>query len=327
MQSELNPENDHVYQPEGLYKKSSLYFGISFAAHMTLVIFLLFMPESQSGGIDFTRFESIDVQLVSLSTIPPKSSSGQGGGGGSIPTSDPVEDLHQDRVVPAESDIIPVKSRTSRAVDPSAHTLTLPDDLRPAEPLIKRSTSRRPSESVRKEVVKPDELKRQEGERQVADRVRRMQEEVETRESRRQASIRERIEQMEGEVSQDNRPRGTGSASASGTGGQEGRSGGGAKGNYTRLQIYQAEVRQVLRRNWAFSEALAGDTRGLESRVAMKIMPNGEITDVWFEKRSGNEYLDESAYKTVMKSDPLPPLPDGLPHYQLLVGFTPGGLQ
>ncbi len=325
MQSELNPENDHVYQPEGLYKKSSFYFGISFAAHMTLVLFLLFMPESQSGGIDFTRFESIDVQLVSLSTIPPSSSSGQGGGGGGVSTSDTVEDFHQDRVAPAEPTTIPMKSRTPRAVDPSSHTLTLPEKLRPAEPSIKRSTAPRPSESVRKEVVKPDELKRQEGERQVADTVRRMQEEVETRESRRQASIRERIGQMEGEVGQDTRPRGTGSVS--GSGGQDGRSGGGARGNYTRLQIYQAEVRQALRRNWVFSEALAGDTRGLESRVVLKIMPNGEITDVWFEKRSGNEYLDESAYKTVMKSDPLPPLPDGLPHYQLLVGFTPGGLQ
>ena len=71
---------------------------------------------------------------------------------------------------------------------------------------------------------------------------------------------------------------------------------------------------------------MAGDTRGLESRLVIKIMPNGDITDVWFEKRSGNAYLDDSAYKTVMKSNPLPPLPAGYPYYHLVVGFTPSGV-
>lgn len=102
--------------------------------------------------------------------------------------------------------------------------------------------------------------------------------------------------------------------------------GGGVSGNFTQLQIFQSEVAVQMKNNWVFSEKLAGETKGLESRLVIKIMPDGTITDVWFEKRSGNSYLDNSAYKTIMKSNPLPPLPDGLPYYHLVLGFTPSGL-
>ncbi len=96
--------------------------------------------------------------------------------------------------------------------------------------------------------------------------------------------------------------------------------------DFSQIEIFQAEVSVRLKNNWVFSEKLAGETKGLESRLVIKVLPDGEITDVWFEKRSGNEYLDNSAYKTVMKSNPLPPLPAGLAYYHLVLGFTPSGL-
>lgn len=96
--------------------------------------------------------------------------------------------------------------------------------------------------------------------------------------------------------------------------------------DFSQIEIFQAEVSVRMKNNWVFSEKLAGETKGLESRLVIKVLPDGTITDVWFDKRSGNEYLDNSAYKTVMKSNPLPPLPAGFAYYHLVLGFTPSGL-
>ena len=92
------------------------------------------------------------------------------------------------------------------------------------------------------------------------------------------------------------------------------------------IEIYKGEVSAKLKNNWVFSKQLAGETKGLESRLVIKILSDGSIKDIWFEKRSGNAYLDSSAYKTVMKSNPMPPLPEGFTDYHFLLGFTPAGL-
>ncbi|NOY70640.1 MAG: TonB family protein [Deltaproteobacteria bacterium] len=94
----------------------------------------------------------------------------------------------------------------------------------------------------------------------------------------------------------------------------------------SRMQVYQTVVKDIMSRNWVFSDKLAGDTSGMESRLMIKVLPDGRITDVWFDKRSGNSYLDETAKRTVMKVNFLPPLPAGIPYYHLVLGFTPAGL-
>lgn len=326
MRSELQPEKNYGYRPGGLDRQSILYFGASFAAHMILVMFLLLMPEGKESHGGLYRFESIDVQLVSLNPgLPLISSGGEGSGEASTQAvADETSDVQPFAGQEPESAAIPIKSGTSRNVDPSEHTLTLPKELSAPEPAVKAPASQRPSRTQQQKLVLPEDLQRQDSGRRVADTVKRL--EQETEEDRGQASVRRRIDQLAGEVGTQ-ASRGTGSPSGSGSGGRGGRSGGVSAENYTRIQVYRAEVSHQLRKNWAFSEALAGNTRGLESRIVMRIMPDGEIRDIWFDKRSGNAYLDESAYRTVMKSNPLPPLPEGMPQYNLMVGFTPGGLQ
>jgi TonB family protein len=63
--------------------------------------------------------------------------------------------------------------------------------------------------------------------------------------------------------------------------------------------------------------------------VVIKIMPDGKITDIFFTQRSGNAYLDDTAYKTIMKSNPTKPFPEGLrfPYIEMGLRFTPEGLQ
>jgi colicin import membrane protein len=87
------------------------------------------------------------------------------------------------------------------------------------------------------------------------------------------------------------------------------------------LDIYNAEIWHRIQKNWAFSEHMARDRKDLAAVIIVKIMRDGEIRDIWFEKKSGHSYFDESVFKAVKKSDPLPPLPEGFlrPYYD--VGF------
>jgi colicin import membrane protein len=87
------------------------------------------------------------------------------------------------------------------------------------------------------------------------------------------------------------------------------------------LDIYNAEIWHRIQKNWAFSEEMVRGRTDLEATIIVKIMKEGEIRDIWFEKRSGNSYFDDSVLKAVKKSDPLPPLPEGYlgPFYD--VGF------
>ena len=93
--------------------------------------------------------------------------------------------------------------------------------------------------------------------------------------------------------------------------------------------IYQAEIQYRIQKNWAFSQQLAGESTELEAILAIKVLRNGEIEDIWFDKKSGNAYLDDSAYKALVKSNPLPPLPTDYvrPHYKIGLRFGPKGLK
>jgi colicin import membrane protein len=94
-------------------------------------------------------------------------------------------------------------------------------------------------------------------------------------------------------------------------------------------EIYIAEVAYNIQRNWAFSDQLAGENNNLYNEVVIKIQRNGTIADVWFDRRSGNSYFDDSTYKAILKSSPLPPIPDGISGSSLTWGFRfkPGGLK
>ena len=94
------------------------------------------------------------------------------------------------------------------------------------------------------------------------------------------------------------------------------------------IDIYQIEIAYRIQKNWAFSDQLAGGRTDLEAWVAIKIMQNGEIKDVWFDKRSGNSYFDEAAKNAIIKSNPLPPLPQAYvrPYFEAGFHFTLSGI-
>ncbi len=96
-----------------------------------------------------------------------------------------------------------------------------------------------------------------------------------------------------------------------------------------RIDLYRLEIAFQIQKHWAFNEQLAGNDRSLVAAIVFKVMPDGEIRDVFFTDRSGNRYLDDSAYNAIMKSNPVDPHPSGLklPYVEMGVRFTPQGIR
>ncbi len=92
------------------------------------------------------------------------------------------------------------------------------------------------------------------------------------------------------------------------------------------LNIYKYALADSIAQNWAFNPSLAGGGADLEVQLLVKIMANGRIESIKVIKQSGNDMLDESAFRAIKKSDPLSHLPKGLPYYEIVMGFGPSGL-
>jgi colicin import membrane protein len=95
------------------------------------------------------------------------------------------------------------------------------------------------------------------------------------------------------------------------------------------IDIYRVEIAYQVQRNWAFPDQLAGGRSDLQTLLVFKVMPNGEIKDLFFTDRSGNSHFDESAFRAVMKADPVNPHPKSVsqPYVQMGLRFTPEGIQ
>ena len=94
------------------------------------------------------------------------------------------------------------------------------------------------------------------------------------------------------------------------------------------VELYRVEIAGQINKNWAFPEQLAGGGKKLMASIIFKVMPDGKITDIFFTDRSGNPYLDDSAYKAIVKSSPVKPHPAGLqqPYVEMGLRFTPEGV-
>jgi len=74
-------------------------------------------------------------------------------------------------------------------------------------------------------------------------------------------------------------------------------------------RLYYDAIEQKIKNNWnlALPRGVIEDMRGMEVVLSITIRSDGEIVKTSFEKKSGNVYLDESAFRAVKKSSPLPP--------------------
>ena len=117
--------------------------------------------------------------------------------------------------------------------------------------------------------------------------------------------------------------------SAGKTGGKLGKFNEDGKKTAELIDLYRIEIAYQIQKNWAFNEQMAGGDQSLVAAIVFKVMPDGEIRDIFFTDRSGNTYLDESAYKAIVKSDPVDSHPSGLiqPYVVMAIRFTPQGIR
>jgi TonB family protein len=79
----------------------------------------------------------------------------------------------------------------------------------------------------------------------------------------------------------------------------------------SRLDEYHAFIQSRVHGNWILPTAL-WPKDNIETIIEVRILRNGAVERLNFEKRSGNRYFDDSAMKAVQKSIPFPPFPEGM---------------
>jgi len=77
------------------------------------------------------------------------------------------------------------------------------------------------------------------------------------------------------------------------------------------MRVYYSVVWSMIKEKWALPEGILNNTN-LETVIGAKILKNGTVVDLTFEKQSGNRYFDESAMKAIKKVGKFPVLPEGL---------------
>ena len=289
------------YQEAGNPSPSiALPFGISFFFHLVIIGLLIFMPEF--GSRYRYRPGVVNVSLVSLPAPGPASA----GPPAAVVTPKPVEQK-------------PPEKPAVKVPEPKPAPIV----KKPAEAISLAPKPKKAKESLKQKTIDPEKV--------IDSAIERIEKKVEKTET---DSVATALDQLKRKVaaSESQRAEGLGDASArAGTGpaGPAGSPGAGGARVQESILIYQAEIQYQIQKNWAFSQQLAGDNTQLEAILAIKILRNGEIEDIWFDKKSGNTYLDESAYKAIVKSNPLPALPKDYmqPFYEVGLRFGPKGLK
>jgi colicin import membrane protein len=92
------------------------------------------------------------------------------------------------------------------------------------------------------------------------------------------------------------------------------------------LALYRALLYEKIESNWVLPDRLMLEKKGLEAVVAVRTRRDGTVTDIRFEKKSGDAYFDDSVLKAIVKSRPFPPFPDiySPKEEDIVIRFAPG---
>lgn len=293
----------HRYQGVGNDSRLVAFsFGISIAIHLIFIGILAFMPDNMprsgfSSGV-------VNVSLVSMPGQAPASGSGK-----------------QTVVKPKKETKKPPKAEIAKITPPPKKPVV-------AIPEPKNAVSLAPKPK-QKTSLKKKTLDRP---KMIESAIKQVQQKVDDSDAESVKAAIDRLKKQVEETEESSPPSSqavVGKGSGGGTGIGQGTEGGGGPRTLEAIKIYQAEIQYQIQKNWAFSQQLAGRSTELEAVLAIKILRNGEIEDIWFDKKSGNDYLDESAHKAVLKSNPLPPLPIEYTgsFYKIGLIFGPKGLK
>lgn len=281
------------------HKRLIAMLAVSCAVHLALIGLAAFVIAHKPA---YRRF-SPPVINVTMVSFPSKASEAKPPG----PPAPKVE-------MPAEQKI-PEPAPKEKPPAPVVQEKPVPETPKPeAVSVAKKTEPVKPKVSLKKKTFKPDKV--------VESAIKRIEARAE---STKPDPLAQALDRLKKDVAKGRPNPNAGSGlPAEGEGGGEG---GGVAGTIWDVYAHNV-VKEQVQKNWAFSEQLAGNIQNAQARLVITIAPSGQIEDIWFETKSGNAYLDESAYRAVKKSNPLPPLPAGRKS-SLSVGlfFTPAGVQ
>jgi len=320
---------------------------VAFIGHLIIIAALIFVPP-----LSFKKSYTptiVSVRMVSLGDLRPEGSSAKKA---------VVEAVSEAKEAPAEAKVSPAEAKEAPAEKPEIAKVAEPEVVVPVVPEKKVAVEKKPvappiPEERQPEVslapketpkVKPEEkpkvktsLKKEtfQPSKVVQSAIEQLEKQTE---SSRPQSLKDTLARLEKDVAKASSRGSSGENSQAGGGGDGGNGGGargigtgrgfGGEGSGSAKEVYDGLIVYHIQKNWAFSEQLVRGRTNLETLVGIKILPNGEIQDIWIDKKSGNQYLDESAIRAIQKSNPLPPLPReiGLYDYKVGLRFTPKGL-
>ena len=312
-------------------RTSAIMFAVSAIGHLFFFLILIFVP-SQMPAKPFSP-SVINVSMVSLPAQEIKP--GPVGRAPSAPEKSATKPkpavMKPEEERPSEVQVTAPKEPEIKEPPPDkllASQSPLPKEpiaqdtisVAPKKKMVKTSLKKKTfrSSQVIKRAIKQIEKKSEKSRpKTVADAIDRLKDQV-----KETNTVDDAIERLKEKV-------GTGMGGAGEGTGIPGRPGIHGEPVLEQIDLYKLEIAYHIEKKWAFSEQLMGGLTNLEAVLVIKIMPNGEIRDIWFEKKSGNSFFDDSAYKAVKKSNPLPPLPKVYqrPFYNVGLVFTPGGLR
>jgi TonB family protein len=288
-------------------------FFFSTALHVAMMFALVFFPD-----LSWRKRVQPPVVMVNLVDIP---SLGRPDAGGKGPATD------KPGPAPAAK---PTAKTPEPAPEPTVKDLPAPpkEPAKPAEPAAPVTESWKPKEDTKKKTITTSKASVEKALQQLEKKVAGQPPTT---------SLRSAMEKMRQNVDRtESQQAGTGQPGSGAVDGPRGQAygindGAGRLGNPNILPIdvYRVEVALMVQQNWAYAEQVGGRNKNQETYLVFKVLPNGEIKDVFFTDRSGNTYLDESAYRAIVKSNPVKPFPPGInePYVEIGLRFTPEGIQ
>ncbi len=313
-------DSDVLLPSSGIRTPSiSWYAGVSFVLHIALFFILTYLPELMPQ-----REFRPSVIMVNMVTLAPVGSAGKPGPPGKEQPAPQAEKPPAEKPGVQEQKAEKPKHQEPKPEQPKPEKIPVPESKpEPAKQTDVISLSNeKPKEktSLKKETFKSGEA--------IKSAINRLEKQVDSGKTDSLASALDRIKSQV-EKSEASGAKGQGTGQAGGGGGGEGGSGGTGPVGVTAIDFYRSLIPNHIEENWVFNENFVGGRTDLVAVVVVKIMQNGNIADIWFEKKSGNGYFDDSVYKAVKRSNPMPPLPKEYtrPFYELGLVFTPKGLK
>jgi colicin import membrane protein len=267
-------------------------FGLSIMGHLLLIAVVVYSPTWERTPAFVPSV--IDVQMVDLSDIAAAPAPQKEAPAEPAPVFEPK---------PPEEAAAPAEASTSDA---------------------KPEISIAPKRKSTKKAMKYKTFKKK---KVISNAIKRVEKKVDTLPPK---PLEDTIKRIREKVAKEGKPS-TPAADTTSTAEGDGKSGfysAGSKKEIEVIDLYHLEIGYAVQKNWAYAEQLGSSGKQLVAGIVFKVMPDGAITDIFFTDRSGNPYLDDSAYKAIVKSSPVKPHPEGLrrPYIEMGLRFGPKGV-